>query len=163
MKQVETSQLKSVENGFEQKVNDQDPASSFANDYNVGVSRMRVHSSDWGHFDWHVFAELEDNFLSFKRIRDDISISPVVIILINKLHETSNKMSVSAVEENEITTKRAFLPSVKQFWDLNILENGGHFLIFILPQQTVPFFSSGNKVLIVLMPLQFPNLVAVVS
>ena len=64
MKQVESSEFKSVENGFEQKVNDQNSSGSLTNHNNIRVGGMGIHSSDRGNFYRHIFAELKYHFFS---------------------------------------------------------------------------------------------------
>lgn len=159
MKKMESSKFESVENSFKQKVNDQNSACSLTYHNNVRVSGVGIHSSDRSNFNGHVLAKLKDNVLGFERICNNITISPVFIILVDKFHESGNEVSVSAVEEDEIASKSSFLSSVEEFRDLDFLENGWHFLILVLPQQTVSLLSTRNKVLIVLMPLKLSDFI----
>jgi hypothetical protein len=124
---------------------------------------MGVHSSDRGYFNRHVLAELKDDVLRFEGIGNDVTVSPVIIILINKFHESSDKVGVSAVEEDEVATKGTFFSPVEKFRNLNVLKKSGSFLILVLPQQTIPLLATRDKVLIVLMPLKFPDLITVIS
>ena len=133
MKQVESSEFESVQNSFKQKVQNQYPSGSLTNNRDIGISRMHIHPSNRCHLNGHIFTELKDDFLFLQRVGNDIPIAPIIIILINQLHKTSNKMCIRTVETDKVTSKSSFLSSVEQFRHLNVFKDGWGFFVFVLP------------------------------
>lgn len=75
---------------------------------------MSIHSPDRSYLHRHVLAELKDNFFTLKRIRNDVAVASVVIILINELHKPTNEVCVGAIKADEVASKSSFFSSVEQ-------------------------------------------------
>lgn len=94
---------------------------------------MSVYSSHRGYFNGHIFAKLEDDLSFLQRICYHISVTSILIIFVYEFHETSNKMRISAVVANKVTSESSFLSPVEKFRDLDLFEDCRDFLIFVFP------------------------------
>lgn len=80
---MEAFQLKRIQYGLKQKIYNKYPACALTHNHNIGISGMRIHPSHRRHLHGHVLAELENNLLGLEGIGDDVTITTILVVLID--------------------------------------------------------------------------------